>query len=112
MITPPPALPSGHLLLTPDAIPYEFLEYLESAGINDPGDDLDFIVVTDADRLVSDLDAMISTGSNGLDDKTEYWMLDDVDPLRPIVSRYHCHEPEWYKVQFADGLKAVGICSH
>jgi hypothetical protein len=110
MTTSPLALPSGHLLLTPDIITAEFLAYLESAGIPDPGDDLDFVIITDADRLARDLDAMLSTGSNGLNDRTDYWMLPWDDQLSRSINQSFF--VDWYKIEFADGLKAVGICSH
>jgi hypothetical protein len=111
MITPPPALPTGHLLLTPDAIPYEFLEYLESAEINDPGDDLDFIVITDADRLVQ-MSADDDTLSWSIDDGSPLpWLLPWEDQLSQSINRSSGFV-DWYKIEFADGLKAVGVFSH
>jgi hypothetical protein len=96
-------LPSGHILLTPDIITAEFLAYLESAGIPDPGDDLDFVIITDADRLELATDDTNADGSHP-------WALPWDDQLSRSINQSFF--VDWHKIEFADGLKAVGICSH
>jgi hypothetical protein len=105
-----PTIPTGHVLLTPDQITQELLDYLEESGIPDPGDDLDFVIITDANRLARDLDAMLSTGSNGLDDKTDYWTIPWDDQLSRSINQSFF--VDWYKIDFADGPKAVGLFQH
>jgi hypothetical protein len=105
-----PTIPDGHILLTPDQITQELLDYLEQQGIPDPADDLDFVIITDVDRLARDLDAMLSTGSNSLDDKTDYWTLPWDDQLSRSINRSFF--VDWYKIEFADGPRAVGLFQH
>jgi hypothetical protein len=106
------ALPIGTLLLTPDDVSEEFLTYLEKAGIESPDDDLEFVVITDPSLVPRDIDAELSVGSFG--GKTDYWALDERDPLWSILARSASigNSIEWYKVEFSNGWKAVGICSH
>jgi hypothetical protein len=105
-------LPIGTLLITPDDVSDEFLKYLEEAGIPGPGDDLEFVVITDPSLVPKDIDAELSVGSFG--GRTDYWALDECDPLWSILARSAStgNSIEWYKVEFSIGWRAVGICSN
>jgi len=105
------ALPIGTLLLTSDDLSDEFLAYLEEAGIPDPGDDLECVIVADINLIQEEGRGKFNSGNP----KTYYeWVLKDDHPIAPLIHRLtsHSNDCEWYKIEFADGWKAVGICSH
>jgi hypothetical protein len=96
------AVPNGTILLTLDEVTDGFLDYLEAAGIPDPGDDLEFVVITDLGRIESSPEACLE------------WVLKDAASITPLIRRATSfgNDFEWYKVEFSDGWKAVGICQH
>jgi hypothetical protein len=105
------ALPIGALLLTADDVSDEVLTYLETAGIPEPGDDLECIIVADINLIHEEGREKFNNGNP----KTYYeWVFKDDQPIAPLIRRLtsHSNDCEWYKIQFADGWKAVGICSH
>jgi hypothetical protein len=64
---------------------------------------LDFVIITDADRIELATDDTNADGSHP-------WMLPWDDQLSRSINQSFF--VDWYKIEFADGLKAVGICSH
>lgn len=106
-----PSLPPGHLLLTPDVIPSSFLEFLEASGIPDPADDLEWIIIVDADCIYNESKTRFNNG-NPFEDAR--WYLKGDHPIEPLVWRLLTsgESIDWYRIGFADGCKAVGICQH
>jgi hypothetical protein len=105
-------IPTGHILLPPDQITQELLDYLEYSGIHDPGDDLDLIIVTDIGNIETKQVLRFNNGNPKHYPKT---VLKEECSLWWVIIRF-CKLSddlgEWYRIDFADGPKAVGLFQH
>ena len=107
-----PTTPTGHSLLVGDQITQELLDYLESSGIHDPGDDLDLLIITDIDNIET---KQVLRWNNANPKHYPKTVLKEDCPLWWTIIRF-CRLGddlgEWYKIEFADGPKAVGLFQH
>jgi hypothetical protein len=107
-----PTIPDGHILLVGDQITQELLDYLEESGIHDPGDDLDLLIITDIDNIET---KQVLRWNNANPKHYPKTVLKEECPLWWVIIRF-CRLGddlgEWYKIEFADGPKAVGLFQH